>query len=331
MSGGPRTLRACVEWMTPAELDRPEVRDLCERYRIGPVLAVPGGGAEEAEHDRRALEVVATYAARGLAAAVWPLLDDASGYFPSPRNAGAFALRVGRLLAAGAAPAWLAIDLEPPLAEIGLAGSARLADALRGAMALWRSGLDDAAFVRGAHRLRSLTADLHARGVGTLAYAIAFAAVGAGLERACQAPLGAGGFGRVAFMTYGSVVAGRARGLLDLEDANDLAYRLLGEAGAVGAAVGLVAHGKLGDEPVYSRPAELAAEVAAVTAAGVTDLTLYSLEGVLASATPGAWLDALGTAPRRPRSTTAAAAAHAALIAADRALAIGAKAYRVVG
>ncbi|MCK6550309.1 hypothetical protein L6R52_31020, partial [Myxococcota bacterium] len=65
--------------------------------------------------------------------------------------------------------------------------------------------------------------------------------------------------------------------------------------------VGLAGPGKLGDEPVLPSPDALALDVAAARAAGVDDLALFSLEGVLGRASPEAWLEAfVATPPRAP-------------------------------
>jgi hypothetical protein len=54
--------------------------------------------------------------------------------------------------------------------------------------------------------------------------------------------------------------------------------------------VGLVTTGKLGDEPAFGSPRELTLDVAAARAAGIDDLALFSLEGVLKRGTPESWL-----------------------------------------
>ena len=65
--------------------------------------------------------------------------------------------------------------------------------------------------------------------------------------------------------------------------------RRLGVRGSV--SLGLVAPGKLEDEPAYGEPEELKRDVAVARGAGVEDLALYSLDGVLRRGAPERWLE----------------------------------------
>ena len=145
------------------------------------------------------------------------------------------------------------------------------------------------------------------------------------MERLFAAPLRCG-WDRVAIMTYGSLLAGYSRGLLSVADARWYSFRALARLAAAlgpraGAFVGIVGKGKLGDEPDYLDPDELGEDVAAARAAGVRDLSLFCLEGILASAAPERWLDAL-VAPRaaRPRFSLRGELVHRALVLGARAL-----------
>jgi hypothetical protein len=81
--------------------------------------------------------------------------------------------------------------------------------------------------------------------------------------------------------------------------------------------------GALGDEPVYRAVRELREDVAAARAAGIEDLSLFDLGGVLARPPAEAWIEALvetprgggAAAPLTPRAQCALAAARVAQIA----------------
>ncbi|MDB4998076.1 MAG: hypothetical protein JWM74_5508, partial [Myxococcaceae bacterium] len=62
--------------------------------------------------------------------------------------------------------------------------------------------------------------------------------------------------------------------------------------GTAGISLGAVGLGALGNEPVYRSPTELAEDVAIARAAGLDDLTLLDLGGVLTRDDPEAWLEA---------------------------------------
>ncbi len=62
--------------------------------------------------------------------------------------------------------------------------------------------------------------------------------------------------------------------------------------------------GKLGDEPAYDDPAELAADAAAARAAGIHDLAIFCLDGLVGRANAGQWTQAVANAaPRKPPMT----------------------------
>jgi hypothetical protein len=59
-----------------------------------------------------------------------------------------------------------------------------------------------------------------------------------------------------------------------------------------GLSLGAVGTGAFGDEPVLRSPAELARDVAIARAAGIQELSLFELGGVLRRAPAEPWLEA---------------------------------------
>lgn len=283
--------------MPPRELARPEIVRLLSRHGVAPMLALPPD-----RDDDEALAALQPYVAAGLPACAWPLLTDEQGYWPSERNVALFAARVAALLAGAARRQrgipWLAIDLEPAIGELRRPGWGP-AEAL--ARSAWHH-LDGDRFAAATHAYAALHKTIAAAGTRTLAIAYPvvsadFAGGGEVMQDLCEAPLGCG-WDRVAIMTYGSLVAGYSRRLLSVADARWYGYRALARLGGAlgersGAFVGIVGSGKLGDEAGYDDPAELARDVAAARAAGVAEISLYGLEGVLSRRDPERWLDAL--------------------------------------
>jgi hypothetical protein len=71
-----------------------------------------------------------------------------------------------------------------------------------------------------------------------------------------------------------------------------------------GLSLGLTGTGVLGDEPYYRSPLELAPDIAAAKAAGIDDLAIFNLEGILKSPDPVAWFQVvIDTAPQVPAQT----------------------------
>jgi hypothetical protein len=69
-----------------------------------------------------------------------------------------------------------------------------------------------------------------------------------------------------------------------------------GERG--GISLGTIGVGAFDDEPCYRGPDELARDVAIATRAGITEISVFDLGGILRRPPPEAWLDAISS----PRS-----------------------------
>jgi hypothetical protein len=228
----------------------------------------------------------------GVGVALWPMLDDADGRWASAGNALQFrdftSALLSQLQSAGALPDELAIDLEPPIRRVRqlLRGDPRPL-ATRN-----RSSIEP---------FRTLLSEITSLGVHPIAAAVPMTAVGArsgpGWERLLGTPVEGLAFDRVSVMAYSSLFEGYSRGFLDRADARVVLYRLaVGAAARFGSrasiSLGCVGAGALGDESTYRSPGELADDVSLARAAGVDDLALFDLGGLLARAPLGPWLDA---------------------------------------
>jgi hypothetical protein len=241
--------------------------------------------------------VLAACAAGGVRAGVWPMIDDEDGRWASAKNAERFALFARRVLDAceGAMPAELVVDLEPPIAEVRtvLAGNA----------APFRGWLDAGAFAAGKETLTALTSDVRARGVVASAVVVPLV-VFDGWEQILGTPVTGPAWSHVSVMAYSSILEGWSRGFLKRDECRAMvgeacraARERFGEM--AGGSLGVVGQGALGDENVYRAPGELADDVAVARAAGVDDLTLFDLGGVLRRPPAEAWLDAFVETPAK--------------------------------
>lgn len=264
------------------------------------VLAVRG--------DDDPLPVVAAARAAGVSVALWPMIADAEGRWASCANAEAFATHarshLQRLVDADAAPDELCIDLEPPLPMVrrmidrdgrwdGIVG-----DRVAGTAALTRL-IDDAA----AHGVASWGA--------VVPLILSDRPSAPSWQRILGTPVDALPLRQVCVMLYTSLIVGYARGTLRRSDAEYLlasgAQRARQRWGArASVALGAVGRGALGDEAVYGDVEELRADVALARAAGIDDLALFDLGGVLQRPRPEAWLDAFAepsSTPTPPRAS----------------------------
>lgn len=274
-------------------------------------------------------DLVAACADAGVAVAVWPMIADEDGRWASAGNAAAFGAFVARLLdaldARRLAAAEIVFDLEPPI------------DAVRRALAGGRGALDllgggprgSPRWIEAQRAYVELAGAVHARGMATSAAIVPLVLTDGparGWERLLGTPVSAPPWGRVGAMLYTSLVEGYSRGALEREDAVALlawgcraAARRFGPR--AGASLGAVGKGALGDEPVYRSVAELREDVAAAEAAGVSDLSLFDLGGVLARPPAEAWLEAFVAPPEAhsPRDTLRARGVVAAAALVGRA------------
>ncbi|WP_437552972.1 hypothetical protein WME97_17080 [Sorangium sp. So ce367] len=277
-------------------------------------------------------DLVAACADAGVAVAVWPMIADEDGRWASAGNAAAFGAFVARLLdaldARRLAAAEIVFDLEPPIEAVrrALAGGRGALDLLGGGP---RGARGSPRWDEAQRAYTELAGAVHARGVATSAAIVPLVLADGparGWERLLGTPVSAPPWGRVGAMLYTSLFEGYSRGALGREDALALlawgcraAARRFGPR--AGASLGAVGKGALGDEPVYRSVAELREDVAAAVAAGVSDLSLFDLGGVLARPPAEAWLEAFVAPPEAhsPRDTLRARGVIAAAALVGRA------------
>jgi hypothetical protein len=308
-------MRAVWSELVPYErLARPEVLRLLADRDLALYLAVTPKELSEVETVLRAARD------HGVEVAVWPMLPHAEGRWPSVANVEGFAAftlaLLDRLEAARVSPSGVAIDLEPSIAELPDLLAARPAAIMR--------RVRRRAPVGAVERLSELRQVIEARGIDVFVAAFPFVVNDAreGWQRFLGTPVDALGAPRVTAMIYTSMIEGYARGQLSRRDAQALlhawAVAMRSRYPAPSVSLGCVGTGILGEEPSYRDEAELAADVAAVRAAGVDDLVLFSLCGCLARPPAERWLDAFVAAepamsvPITPRARVVLAVVRAA-------------------
>lgn len=233
---------------------------------------------------------------------LWPLLEDEEGYWPSEDNASAFLGRVRDALGfaerAGAKVRTIAIDLEPPLEVMrALSGDSKRAQA-----SVLFQGLRGAPGRRVLRRAANRDFGLLSRSLRQQGYETIAAVVPPVVfdlysgSRAMQAilrtPVSDPGWSVISPMMYTTIMAQLlseevAKALL-LGLGQSLRERLGPSRSAM--SLGLVTSGKLDDEPVYPSPFALLEDVQLARAAGINDLALFALEGVLHRDSPERWL-----------------------------------------
>ncbi|MBA2661231.1 MAG: hypothetical protein H0U74_02990 [Bradymonadaceae bacterium] len=304
--------RIWCEHLAYEDARKAEVLDLLCTGPIHPIFAV----LHEADLDELAALLRAVQA-RGLGAGIWPLLPEALGYWPSERNAAAYFERIQELLsqleARECAPQWIAVDLEPPIDQVSLL--LRSSFGLPAAVVqLFLANMDPARFADSSAIFCREIGALNARGFETLGVTLPLAAHdlrdgGTLWQDLLEAPWAAVPWNHAGIMAYGSMIAGYSRGMLSVEDARAIHFRLFEHlVAAFGerahASLGVTGTGKLGDEPVYTSAEELAQDVAAARAAGISDIAIFCLEGLIGRPDAGRWIElAMGAEPKAAPQT----------------------------
>lgn len=249
---------------------------------------------------------------------LWPLLDDELGRWPNDGNVEAFREHLVRLLACvtplGAAGMEVVFDLEPPIATTRRLLELRFWD---GRVRLRPSDLAVA-----AQRFEELANEVRSAGLiptAVVAPMVVFDPLHrlGGWQCLLGTPVDGVGFESITVMVYTSLIEGYSRGAFRRRHARTLLRSLCESTsrrwpGRSSVALGVVGGGALGDEAPYRDVGELVDDVAVARAAGVDDLALFSLEGVLARGpSPEAWLDVFVSTPPAPRLPPATARATA--------------------
>lgn len=285
--------RIFSEHLPPAQLGAPRTLKLLHDFSVQPIVALP----PRAQTQQMGRALAALSEATG-GVGLWPLLHDDDGYWPSNRNFSTFEERVFdvmRFAAAHKVRAQTVItDLEPPLDQLTqLLGGGPMLRMLWAGRRMLAPGLRRG---RHAQQLGRWVAARHQEGlevVGTVFPPVVwdFSLPRAPVSKFLDTP-----FHRalpLAPMFYSSVLAGLLPG------GRPTALRLMGhwarrlvvaQGPQAMACLGLVGVGKLEDEPVWSSPAALVEDLELVTGAGIRDVILFALEGVLQDPEPERWL-----------------------------------------
>lgn len=252
----------------------------------------------------------------GIELTFWPLMEQEQGYFPGERNMDEYSAMVRHVVSwsekNAVTPSMIAVDLEPPIQQLSkVFGASGGLGILRGAVGAARENLDRERYYRAKSVLEELNGWVQDQGIRTLTAIMPW--VGLELEGdheliqdMNETPVAGIAWDILSPMLYVTMLSGMTGGALNRRDANWLVYDSCVKlrekyGGRAGVSLGLTGAGVLENEPVFEEPEELVVGLQAALAAGVRDVSVYSLEGVLERDDPGAWLEALRAAePRVP-------------------------------
>ncbi len=268
------------------ELVRSEVVDLVTRHRLDLLLAVrPWQLAEVGD-------VVRRFRDRGVFVGLWPMLADDDGRWVNARSTPAFIPFADAVLDAAPEADELILDLEPAKAQL---------EKWKEWRPTWRQTPSPGRYAEAREELVEATRRWHRdRRITTAVLPLlAFELRGEWVQRAVGTPATALDVDRHSVMAYTSLIEGWSRGLIDRRRAETmlsvcarLARVRFGARAAL--SLGTVGVGAFEDEPSYRSPVELARDVAIAISAGIDELSLFDLGGMLRRPPAHAWLEAFG-------------------------------------
>lgn len=270
----------------------------------------------------------------GVFVGVWPMLADADGRWASARSHAAFIAFADALVDAVPFANELVIDLEPPKHLLArwkdgdptwrasepparrdatgrIQGSAsepyRHDHATAAAAGAWRQTpspriyeIARAAFTTAIERWRA-----RMRVSTAILPMLAFEVAGEWMQRLLGTPTSSLAVDHHSVMAYTSLLEGWSRGLVSRRRAERLlvacarlARRRFGDR--AGLSLGTVGTGAFGDEPCYRDVGELARDVALAREAGITELSLFDLGGIVRRPPIEPWLEAFTVACSQP-------------------------------
>lgn len=308
-------LRVWSERLSYEELAAPAVLDLLHRYEV--TLGVQVTPAQRAQAGDALLALIRRAAEAGVSLALWPTLggDEKAGPYACERNAEAFGDFVDELLdwteAENAKVPWITVDLQMPREQArryaqagGLGWLLQVARLMRRNMSRQRFMAASAEF----QTLQTCIADYGARTVARVMDQVAtdLATDSVIWQDFLETPVTTVTWDHVALTYYGSVV--HSSGVAPA-DSRSLLYQACQALQArygdrAGVSVGWCGAAPSAGESFYATPADLQPDVAAARAAGIQDVALADLAGILQSPAPEAWFELARTcAPTAPALT----------------------------
>lgn len=294
-------LRVWAEFLKPEDVLKKDVIGLLKRYNVTLGMSFPPGSMN-GDYARLFGECEQA----GVTAMVWALLPDELGYWANERNAGEFSGLVERIYDWAdenkfGIP-WLAVDLETPYHQMKVLEEASGFGTVGHMYKNYRENKNRKRFREASAVFNRLVDIMHDREVKVLAAALGPTAAdvktgGVGLQDALETPVSTVEWDVVSFMLYTSAMASLFPAIFDLRGARWYLYAVMRDmkeklGGRAALSIGTTSEGKVSHSP-YKTPGELLPDMQAALAAGIGDVAVFSLEGILDSPKPEAWFETL--------------------------------------
>jgi len=245
----------------------------------------------------------------GVEVRAWLLVEYELGYWPGEENAERFSEVVNQFVdwveSEKLPVKWIIVDMEMSLQKTNALTEMINSGDLLSALSLLLSNITPGQFAQSMEVFRELVNSLKLRGyhVGVVTYPLELDDLDDGdfdLEDIFQIPVGDVNYSEFAFMVYTSFYEDILTDTLRLPVTPYLIYEYARKAHKYYPTGACIALGITSDAG-YS-PERMAEEVAAIRAAGVERIMIYSLDGIYSREdfTPENWFDALSAEPKIP-------------------------------
>lgn len=307
-------LRVWAEYLPLDVAVREDVISLLKKYDVNLAIATPYGCL-----NNEWANFLKLYQDNGCEVALWLLLPDDLGYWPSERNADEFSKYLDEVFKFAKLHnlkiPWIAVDLEMPIYQGERVLRAKtLPKKIKELIKIRKENKDLKRFQIATRKYSEIQDKINNFGAKTLVAAHHFvlddlAVGGLRLQDIMETPVSVVKWDVVSFMIYNSMNVGYSKGLISFSDAQYILYRYakdakkyFGESASISLGVTYV--GKLGDEPYYEEPHKMIPDIEATKAAKINDIAIYNLEGILRAKNPADWFEVvLNTPPKVPHMT----------------------------
>lgn len=305
-------VRVWGENFEPEQALDSELMSVFKEFDVCLNIAVPYRSFEEYSN------LVREYGEENIDLCLWLLLPSELGYWPSERSVGFFSNYLDEVFdwasEEGLYFPWVGVDLETPIFQIERFREVSFWEKPSAVFRAGLSNLDVGRFENAVVEFSSLLDKIHDFGAKTLTavnpLVINDTSTGdAFIQDLLEVPVFGIDWDRVSFMIYTSMLSGYSKNLISSEESTTLLYNYLSEAveklqDRAAVSIGVTGTGALGDEPYYENPSELKPDVEASLAAGVKDISIFCIEGILKRGNPREWFDMVqNSKPRKPDSS----------------------------
>lgn len=306
-------IRVWCEFLSPSELSNPRIIELLKKYNVNLQIALP-----YKSFNASWIDFLKRYQDKEIEITLWALLSDELGYWPNERNVDEFSRYIEKILEclskSNIKIPWIAIDLEAPIYQHNSLVKASTLEKPFLLRKIIKDNKNEKRFRESTLKYKELNKKIHQYGAKTIVASQPLVIEDLSmhstkLQDIMETPVTVVPWDVISFMIYNSMFVGYSRGLFSYSDARYLLYeysliakKFLKEGASV--SLGVTDVGKLGNEPFYEEPKFLVPDIEAAKSAGISDICIFNLEGILKRGRPEDWFEViLNTPPKKPKPT----------------------------